>query len=425
MSKISKQRIFQDSLNNINKPERIICCICQGLLIDPIKCSSCNVHYCTSCIKETSYCLNCTCKVTKSKPDNYLLKILANDVKIFCKNKIEGCPEMYEMELLINHELVCKYNDELCSFCNVIFGMREYETHIMQCIKSRYYDNFSDNINENNILLKGIIDELENRVEITKKENLINLKKINIEYSKIINQMDAKINKIGETVETQAYLINTYLKLNSQNLISENDKDLNSLLENNKECYLIYYCRGSLNCKENSQIWGDNPYTQDSSPCICARHSGLINENYGYFKIVKGSLTQNFSGSNKNGIVSSSYGAYKLMVIEPSKFIIRKDLVNNSKVCGPIFGKCKGVKNGCAEDGNVWGSNPYTGDSNICKCALHSGIINEDGGIFSLESKGFQVKFFGSTNNTVISRSYENYKTSFFVSPFPLLILDV
>ena len=41
---------------------------------------------------------------------------------------------------------------------------------------------------------------------------------------------------------------------------------------------------------------------------------------------------------------------------------------------------CKGLINGCSFDGDVYGSDPYTIDSSICKAGLHKGLIDKSGG---------------------------------------------
>jgi hypothetical protein len=73
-------------------------------------------------------------------------------------------------------------------------------------------------------------------------------------------------------------------------------------------------------------------------------------------------------------------------------------------------GKCGG--------GSVWGSGPYTGDSDICSAAQHAGVIGESGGVFKVTNAPGCDSYTGSTANGVTTSGYGSYGSSFNVSKF-------
>ncbi|MCX7299631.1 MAG: LCCL domain-containing protein [Rhodobacterales bacterium] len=68
--------------------------------------------------------------------------------------------------------------------------------------------------------------------------------------------------------------------------------------------------------------------------------------------------------------------------------------------------------------GSVWGSGPYTADSNFCTAAFHAGVIGLDGGSVVALEMGPQEFFVGSEANFVVSGDWGPYPNSFiFDSP--------
>jgi hypothetical protein len=69
-----------------------------------------------------------------------------------------------------------------------------------------------------------------------------------------------------------------------------------------------------------------------------------------------------------------------------------------------------------AGDGVVWGSGPYTSDSNVCRAARHAGVIGARGGLVQLTPAPGQDSYAGSTRNGVTSSNWASYGSSFRVS---------
>jgi len=74
-----------------------------------------------------------------------------------------------------------------------------------------------------------------------------------------------------------------------------------------------------------------------------------------------------------------------------------------------------------APAGSVWGSGPYTTDSDICTAARHAGVIGGQGGTVSLIAKPGQDSYAGSFSNGIETSSWGNYGQSYaFIGAKPL-----
>lgn len=70
-----------------------------------------------------------------------------------------------------------------------------------------------------------------------------------------------------------------------------------------------------------------------------------------------------------------------------------------------------------ARAGSVWGTGPFTGDSDICTAARFSGAIGPDGGAVRLLGLPGMNAYEGGTANGVTTRSWGGYGRSFSVAP--------
>ena len=57
-------------------------------------------------------------------------------------------------------------------------------------------------------------------------------------------------------------------------------------------------------------LWGTDIYTRDSSLCRAARHAGVVGETGGKIEVRAARACQRYEGSARNGVSSSSWGAY-------------------------------------------------------------------------------------------------------------------
>jgi LCCL domain-containing protein/TIR domain-containing protein len=68
---------------------------------------------------------------------------------------------------------------------------------------------------------------------------------------------------------------------------------------------------------------------------------------------------------------------------------------------------------GCSEGGSLWGTDVYTGDSGICKAAIHAGLIDPQGGRVGVILEKGRPAYRGSTRNKIKSSDYGEYSSSF------------
>lgn len=66
--------------------------------------------------------------------------------------------------------------------------------------------------------------------------------------------------------------------------------------------------------------------------------------------------------------------------------------------------------------GSVWGSGPYTGDSNICTAAQHSGLIGAGATLLSVTQHGALDVFSGSQAHGVKTNDWGRFETSFMLA---------
>lgn len=71
--------------------------------------------------------------------------------------------------------------------------------------------------------------------------------------------------------------------------------------------------------------------------------------------------------------------------------------------------------------GSVWGSNPYTLDSNVCMAAVHAGVLGEFGGVVVAYATDGLASYEASLANGVPSKGWGAYDASF---SFDVLIPD-
>jgi len=67
----------------------------------------------------------------------------------------------------------------------------------------------------------------------------------------------------------------------------------------------------------------------------------------------------------------------------------------------------------CAAAGGLWGTDVYTGDSGICRAAIHAGLLSNAGGFVVVGLEPGRPAYRGSVRNQITSSDYGNYGSSF------------
>ncbi|MBR0642429.1 LCCL domain-containing protein [Plastoroseomonas hellenica] len=65
------------------------------------------------------------------------------------------------------------------------------------------------------------------------------------------------------------------------------------------------------------------------------------------------------------------------------------------------------------DTGTVWGTGVYTTDSQVCRAAIHAGVIGAEGGTVTVVPVPGLPTYLGSTANGVITADYGPWQESF------------
>eukprot|EP00727_Mastigamoeba_balamuthi_P014082 m51a1_g9297 putative transmembrane sensor protein (497) ;mRNA; f:52141-54007 len=176
----------------------------------------------------------------------------------------------------------------------------------------------------------------------------------------------------------------------------------------------VWVCLGSEACTDaNRTLEGDGLYTAASSPCLAARHAGVVGRRGGRFALYHySSCTGVLGGSEKHGLRSSAVRAGSRCF---SVVAAPKSAPDEPRACGRRANDlhwCCGLERGCL-GGPVWGTDLYAFGSNMCSAAMHAGVIGAGGGYFRVSFADVRTDFVGTHRNGVCSLHLA-YKTAAF-----------
>jgi hypothetical protein len=173
----------------------------------------------------------------------------------------------------------------------------------------------------------------------------------------------------------------------------------------------------------NGSVWGTDTYTLDSSVCTAAVHAGINTLAGGIVAIEYAPGLSEYAGTMRNGVTTNRWGSYgdSFVITEQVEAadanvmvdcsILGYDVVNADLTSAVI--NCPA---NCGIEVNVWGTDIYTNDSNVCVAAIHAGVITLDGGPVLVELAAGQDSYSGSVRNGIETRQYGSWHESFTVS---------
>ena len=169
-----------------------------------------------------------------------------------------------------------------------------------------------------------------------------------------------------------------------------------------------------------ADMWGTDVYTDDSSLCHAAVHAGAIPASGGSLRVRAISGQSSYTGSTRNGMVTRDYGAWTRSIVFDAPGTLAKSL-GGVPLCPVLYDAApQGWSGDCScaavGTGPVWGTNPYTSDSAVCRAARHAGVIGANGGVVHLTPAPGQDRYGGSARNGVVTDSYGPWSRSFRVS---------
>lgn len=167
-------------------------------------------------------------------------------------------------------------------------------------------------------------------------------------------------------------------------------------------------------------IWGTGPYSGHSDICTAARHAGAIDANGGVVVVTGRPGQKAFEAGDKNGVTARRWGFFNngfdvatAAVGEISPTTPRLACQAFSIDAAPYECSCPAAR---GNTGSVWGSGPYTADSDVCSAARHAGAISEEGGPIMVSAELGQAAYQGGSQNGVNTSSWGSYDQSFGVA---------
>ncbi|CAH2311368.1 Hypothetical predicted protein [Pelobates cultripes] len=195
------------------------------------------------------------------------------------------------------------------------------------------------------------------------------------------------------------------------------------------------------------QVWGTDIFTADSSICRAAIHAGHLTNEGGPTWVKKEPGQKRYNASIKNGVKTSEHEEWSESFsfispsTNPSSSNIPKDTAQETvsnpatdtaqeTISNPpkVYAHCAwSAKNLPAlitrvrcpseclnKDGDVWGSNPFTDSTAICRAGIHVGMFeNDKGGEFIVVKKPGENSYQESNRNGVQSKSHGAWPGSF------------
>lgn len=180
-------------------------------------------------------------------------------------------------------------------------------------------------------------------------------------------------------------------------------------------------------CDSRGETFGSNLYTSDSAVCRAGVHAGAIPAMGGVVELRKESGRVAYRGSTRNGVASRDYGAFARSFVvlngpDGAPKLAPQDLVEvgcsmrGESLPGDV-GTVLHVScpEGCDSHGGLYGSDVYTGDSAVCRAAIHAGVVSTKGGLVDVRKEAGRKDYAGSQRNGIGSQSYKAHASSFAV----------
>lgn len=205
----------------------------------------------------------------------------------------------------------------------------------------------------------------------------------------------------------------------------------------------------TVTCPPNGQtgsVWGTDTYSDDSSICTAALHSGRVTQAAGgtvTIQIAPG--MPSYTASMRNGVTTRPWPAWQgsfTIVGGAAPGLVAQPVgaempttppppppgaggppstitwTTQGSAVAPV-GQSAVV--GCPPGGTagtVWGTDVYTDDSSVCTAALHAGLVQlATGGVVQVTGLPGIPAYVGSMRNGVTTRNYGTWPRAFRVEP--------
>jgi len=182
----------------------------------------------------------------------------------------------------------------------------------------------------------------------------------------------------------------------------------------------------------NNRVWGTDLYTNDSSICSAAVHSGLITTaGGGTVTIERAGGASSYRGTTRNGVTTKDFGEWGGSFVFarsgsskyppddhtiPPPAATQVTWATQANQLGGQAGQRFTLACPPAGEiaGRLWGTDLYTNDSSICTAAVHSGLITTAaGGTVMIELRAGASSYRGTARRGVTSKDFGAWNGSF------------
>lgn len=173
-------------------------------------------------------------------------------------------------------------------------------------------------------------------------------------------------------------------------------------------------CTPQAAAAEAAQVWGTDVYSDDSSICRAARHTGVIGAEGGMVQVTPSPGRALYRGSVRNGVNTLDWNPHhprSFMVARPGEE--PRQTPDQAGLCPLTFQGTADQPLDCAcgaettqMDAPVWGTDVYSDDSSICRAALHAGAIDVNGGRVRVTPMAGRDNYQGGTRNGVTTQEW-------------------
>jgi outer membrane protein OmpA-like peptidoglycan-associated protein len=186
-------------------------------------------------------------------------------------------------------------------------------------------------------------------------------------------------------------------------------------------------CTCSAEAASRGSVWGMDVYTGDSSVCKAAAHAGVITPRGGPVTVLPEAGRSAYPGVTRNGVSSSNHGSARSSFRfagasqVPATTTAPSSTQTTASVCPDNFVAFADTTDPlpciCSAEatnrGSVWGMDVYTGDSSVCRAAMHAGVIAVRGGPVTVLPEAGRSAYPGVTRNGVSSSNHGSSRSSF------------
>ncbi|UPY38051.1 LCCL domain-containing protein [Sediminicoccus sp. KRV36] len=163
-------------------------------------------------------------------------------------------------------------------------------------------------------------------------------------------------------------------------------------------------------------VAGSDVYTGDSRICRAALHAGAVTRAGGVVTLRVIAGVTRHPGASRHGVRTADFGPWR------QSFTFEEETVAGPRLCPDTMAAYAGSAErlSCICPGSaalraaaIWGSNPYTADSALCRAALHAGMIPITGGTLSVAMVPGDASYAASLRNGVQTREFGPFRGGF------------